>query len=107
MTDYAHTYRTAAITARQTLQAALDIKCDVMCDDDNSHKLATKLNLVQAALDVLTSASDAPAPTVEQIKTRLSAALPNYRKLGYEPSRGDMITDISAEVAKMIEEAHR
>jgi ElaB/YqjD/DUF883 family membrane-anchored ribosome-binding protein len=107
MTDYANTYRTAALTARRTLQAAFDITCDVTCDDDNAHKLATKMTLVRAAHDVLQSASDTPAPTIEQIKDRLRDALPDYRRRGYEPSHGDMITDISAEVAKMIEEARR
>jgi hypothetical protein len=107
MTDYANTYRTAALTARRTLQAAFDIVCDVTCDGDNEHKLATKMTLVRAAHDVLQSASDTPAPTIEQIKERLRAALPNYRKLGFEPSAKNVITDISAEVAKMIEEARR
>ena len=107
MTNYDHTYRTAALTACRTLEAALDIKCDVQCDDGNAHRLATKLCLVQAALDVLRSASEAPAPTVEQIKTRLRAALPDYRRLGFEPNAKNVITDISAEVAKMLEEARR
>lgn len=44
-------------------------------------------------------------PDIEQIKTRLRAALPNYRELGFEPNPKNVITDISAEVAKMIEEA--
>lgn len=107
MTDYANTYRTAVLTAQRTLEAAFDITCDVTCDDANAHKLATKLTLVRAALDVLRSASDEPAPTIEQIKERLRAALPNYRRLGFDPNPKNVITDISAEVAKMIEEARR
>lgn len=45
------------------------------------------------------------APDIEQIKARLRAALPNYRELGFEPNPKNVITDISAEVAKMLEEA--
>jgi len=105
MTEHAHTYRTAALTARRTLEAALQIEAEVQADDANAHKLATKLTLVQSALDVLRSAS-APDPVgVEQIKTRLRAALPNYRHLGFEPNAKNVIADIAAEVAKMIEEA--
>lgn len=44
-------------------------------------------------------------PTIEQIKARLRAALPDYRRLGFEPNAKNVITDIAAEVAKMIEEA--
>jgi hypothetical protein len=49
----------------------------------------------------------AALPTVEQIKGRLRAALPNYRALGFEPSPKNVITDISAEVLRMLEEARR
>lgn len=85
-----------------------------VCGDDvrkaiRSVKLSAYARAVNESetLDVFRSASDAPAPTVEQIKTRLRAALPDYRALGFEPNAKNVITDISAEVAKMIEEARR
>jgi capsule polysaccharide export protein KpsE/RkpR len=106
MTEYAHTYRTAALTAKRTLEAALDIEAEVQADDANARKLATKLTLVQSALDVLRSAS-APAPVdIEQIKARLRAALD--RNMGTRVRSvpaSDICTDLADEVMKMIEEA--
>lgn len=62
---------------------------------------------VRVTIEPADASEPAPVPTIEQIKTRLRSVLPNYRKLGFEPNAKSVITDISAEVAKMIEEARR
>jgi hypothetical protein len=78
-----------------------------VCDDDMSG--AREAIRVAAAERAITIGAPPPAalPTIEQIKDRLRAALPNYRKFGFEPSPRNVVADIADEVAKMLEEARR
>jgi hypothetical protein len=91
----------------QSPERALSSLLLAVCNDDMSR--AREAIRATAAERAITIGAPPPAalPTIEQIKARLLDALPDYRRRGYEPSHSDMITDISAEVAKMLEEARR